>query len=148
MSEENNQPKATESTEPVKEEPKKEIMFLTMHIQQEDQTTEMQVPTIHAIKAIGTELQKLQRGQAVTQYFFKLLADQNKDLLVSSKKVIGHSEEIIEGISKLEDLIEGFEEDHQLMESIKQFQDFLAAKMQQIKESGGYGEVLNVENEG
>ena len=77
-------------------------------------------------------LEKLERGQALSQYFFKLLSEQNKDLLQDVKSMVKDSEKIIEACGKFEELIAQWNDDHPLMKQAEELSLYLEKSMERL----------------
>lgn len=89
------------------------------------------VPSMELINHLVEQLQAVQRNQALSQYLFKLIADQNKELLKDSKAVVRSTDEIIEACKKFEELVDGWDDEHPLIEHATQFYNYITTKMQE-----------------
>ena len=88
-----------------------------------------------SLDKIEARLEKLERGQAVSQYFFKLLSDQNKDLLKETKSIVRQSQEVMDAIARFDELIKEWDEDHPLIEQAAEFSEYLETMMGKIVNS-------------
>jgi hypothetical protein len=85
---------------------------------------------------VEAKLEKLERAQAISQYFFKLMSDQNKELLKDGKVIVKNSQDIIDAMGRFDELCANWDENHPLMEAATKFVDYVTAKMKQIDPKG------------
>ena len=79
-------------------------------------------------------MERLERGQALNQYFFQLLSDHNKRLIADGSTIIAKCQEIIDMGTKFEELIQGWDDSHPLMEAATKFAEYIEKKMQDVEQ--------------